>query len=70
MVKAIAELNEFPWSGHAVLMGKVRHEWQERDYTLSWFGKKEGVAKRVYLTYIKEGILQGRRPDLVGGGQQ
>ena len=68
LVKAIAELNEFPWSGHAVLMGKVRHEWQERDYTLSWFGKKEGVAKRVYITYIKEGILQGRRPDLVGGG--
>ena len=68
LVKALAELNKFPWSGHAVLMGKIKHEWQERDYTLSWFGSKEEVAKRVYLTYIKEGILQGRRPDLVGGG--
>ena len=35
---------------------------------LSWFGEKEKVAKRVYLTYIKEGIPQGKRPDLVGGG--
>ena len=49
-------------------MGKIKHAWQERDYTLSWFGKKEGVAKRVYLTYIKEGMSQGKRPDLVGGG--
>ena len=68
LVKDLSELNVFPWSGHAVLIGKIKHAWQERDYTLSWFGQKEGVAKRVYLTYIKEGMSQGKRPDLVGGG--
>ena len=68
LVKDISELNGFPWSGHAVLMGKIKHEWQDRGYALSWFGEKERVAKKVYLTYIKEGISQGKRPELVGGG--
>ena len=49
-------------------MGKIKHEWQDRNYTLSWFGERETVAKRAYLTYVREGVSQGRRPDLVGGG--
>jgi len=68
LVKDVYELNQFPWSGHAVIMGSIKHDWQDRGYALSWFGKKDGVAKKVYLTYIKEGIAQGRRPDLIGGG--
>ena len=35
---------------------------------MRWFGKKQGEAKRAYRYYIKEGIDQGRRPELVGGG--
>lgn len=42
--------------------------WQDRDYVLSWFGEKEGQAKKGYRQYVKAGIDQGRRPDLVGGG--
>jgi len=68
LVKNIAELNEFPWSGHAVIMGNIRHEWQDRGYALSWFGKSEGVSKKAYLAYIREGMTQGRRSDLTGGG--
>lgn len=68
LVKNISELNGYPWSGHAVLMGKIKHEWQDRDYVLSWFGKKEGEAKRVYCKYVEEGIRLGKRPDLIGGG--
>ena len=34
LVKNISELNVFPWGGHAVLMGKIKHEWQDRDYAL------------------------------------
>ena len=49
-------------------MGKVTNDWQDRDYVLKWFGKKEGAAKRAYRDYVKKGIDQGRRPELVGGG--
>jgi REP element-mobilizing transposase RayT len=68
LVKDVLELNQFPWSGHAVIMGSIKHEWQDRSCVLAWFGKKERVAMKDYLSYIKEGIAQGRRPELVGGG--
>lgn len=35
---------------------------------MGWFGKKEGEAKKAYSKYVQEGIAQGRRPELVGGG--
>jgi len=49
-------------------MGRVKRGWQDRDYVLSWFGKREGEARRAYREYIEEGVGQGRRPELVGGG--
>jgi hypothetical protein len=33
-----------------------------------WLGKTESEAKREYRNYVKKGIDQGRRPELVGGG--
>lgn len=68
LVRNMSELDRYRWCGHAVLMGRVRNEWQDRDYVLRWFGKEEGPARRAYHRYVKEGIEQGRRPDLVGGG--
>ncbi len=53
---------------HYVVMGRIKHEWQDRDYVLSWFGNKEGEAMRAYRQYVEEGVGQGRRPELVGGG--
>jgi hypothetical protein len=49
-------------------MGRIKDDWQDRDYVLSWFGKREGKARRAYRRYLAEGINQGRRPELVGGG--
>jgi putative transposase len=68
VVKTMSELDKYRWSGHGVLMGRIKHEWQDRDYVLSWFGNKEGQAKKAYRQYVKEGIVLGRRPELVGGG--
>ena len=68
LVKDISKLDRYRWSGHSVLMGRIKHEWQDRDYVLSWFGEKEGKAKKAYRQYVKEGIALGRRPELIGGG--
>jgi putative transposase len=68
LVKTLSGLERYPWCGHSVLMGKRRHEWQDRDYVLSWFGSSEDKAKKAYRTYIHAGREQGRRPELVGGG--
>jgi REP element-mobilizing transposase RayT len=68
LVDSFAKLDRYRWCGHSVLMGRAKNDWQQRDYVLRWFGKKQGEAKRAYRHYVKEGIDQGRRPELVGGG--
>ncbi len=68
LVKSLTHLDRYRWSGHGVLMGKIKNEWQNRDYVLRWFGQKQGEAKKAYRSYVKKGIDQGRRPELVGGG--
>jgi len=68
LVGNLTELDRYPWCGHAVLMRRIKNDWQDRDYVLSWFGKRAGEARRVYRKYVEEGIIQGRRPELVGGG--
>jgi REP element-mobilizing transposase RayT len=67
-VKSLEKLDQYRWSGHATLLGKVENEWQDRDYVLKWFGKSEKVAKKNYRSFVKKGIDKGRRPELVGGG--
>ena len=48
-------------------MGKVKRDWQDTQYVLSFFGT-DGRCRRRYLDYVKKGISLGRRPELVGGG--
>lgn len=67
-VKDVSELNTYPWSGHAVIMGNVKHTWQDRDYVLSWFGKREKDAKSAYEKFVREEVAGEKRPELVGGG--
>ena len=68
LVDNLSKLVRYPWSGHSVLMGRMNKEWQDDEYVLKWFGQKVDEARRKYRHYMAEGIAQGRRPDLVGGG--
>jgi hypothetical protein len=68
IVQDIRGLKRFELTGHAVIMGKVRHEWQDAGYVLGMFGKRTGPARNAYSEFVSKGISQGKRPDLVGGG--
>lgn len=68
LVESLSKLDYFKWCGHSVVMKHRKSEWQDRDYVLSWFGKKEGRAKKSYREFVGKGIDQGKRPDLTGGG--
>ena len=68
LVKDVAELDRYPWCGHSVVMGYNKYPWQDTEYILSWFNKKKRNALKAYRQYINEGVSQGRRPELVGGG--
>jgi len=67
MVRDIEQLRDYRWSGHSAIMGRVKQQWQDVNTILAYFGKgKKAVEK--YEEFVKEGAVQGRRPELVGGG--
>jgi REP element-mobilizing transposase RayT len=68
LVTNLSELERYPYCGHGVIVGKIRHDWQDRAHALSWFGRTEGEAKKAYRKFIKDGVALGRRAELVGGG--
>jgi putative transposase len=67
VVTDFREFNRSPWSGHSALIGHIKREWQDTEYILSFFGNGF-VRRKNYLKFIEQGIAQGRRSDLVGGG--
>ena len=68
LVQRMGQLDRYRWCGHAVLIGKAKHKWQERRYVLSWFGRGVKEAVGAYRKFVEHGIALGRRSDLVGGG--
>jgi len=68
IVRDMSALNRSTWTGHSVLLGKVKRGWQDTDTVLSYFGSRLKDAILHYESFVKDGVSQGRRPDLVGGG--
>jgi transcription initiation factor TFIIIB Brf1 subunit/transcription initiation factor TFIIB len=48
-----------------VLLGHNANDWQSVDETLKLFGEKMSAARRRYREFVKKGVNQGRRPELV-----
>jgi len=68
LVTTLRELDAYAWCGHATLRGLKEQPWQDARAVLARFGKTHAEARRTYRDYLAEGIPQGRRPELVGGG--
>ncbi|MEE9905966.1 MAG: transposase [Chlorobium sp.] len=68
LAESLDDLERYPWSGHAVVMKRIRHEWQDRNYVLGYFGKRESSALQAYREFVAEESGRGRQPELTGGG--
>lgn len=68
LLDSLTKLDYYKWCGHSVLINQWKNEWQNRDFVLQWFDESEQTAKIKYREFIKEGIDQGKRPELTGGG--
>jgi putative transposase len=66
LVKNLEELEAYPWSGHATLLGKAKNGWQAAEEVLSQYGERRAEALRQYRKHMEEGI--GLKEDLSGGG--
>ena len=68
VVPGLAALKMYPWTGHAAIMGAGSPAWQETETILAHFGTTRRRAARRYEEFVRAGVAQGRRPELVGGG--
>ncbi len=67
VVADLEELSHYQWVGHSAIMGRVRREWQDIDTVLGYFGRGRKAVEK-YEQFVREGVLQGRRSELLGGG--
>ncbi len=68
MVEDLRSLDAYPYCGHSRIMGRFKNSWQDTDYILRWFGGQISRARRRYNHFVSEGVSQGQRPELTGGG--
>ena len=67
-VQDLKALKKYQWCGHGALMGQFDAGFQDTAYVLGLFGHSTRQARRAYESFVSEGVKQGRRPELVGGG--
>lgn len=68
LVKDYNELQAYPFCGHGVIMGKLDRQWQNTNFILQMFDTDLIAARSGYHLYVQDGIIMGRRKDLIGGG--
>jgi len=68
LVKAIEELDRYPFCGHRSIIGKAKHPWTDADYVLLQFGSTRRKGLAGYRKFMREGVGLGHQPELTGGG--
>jgi len=68
LVTTLEQLDRYPWSGHRTLIGKAKHPWMDVGHALSQFGTTHRGAVNEYRRFMRDGLSQGRLPELTGGG--
>lgn len=68
LVSDFGKLASFPYAGHKALTGTQPDDWQDTAAVLALFDEDPGQARHRYIQFVHDGIAQGRRTDLIGGG--
>ena len=68
LVNDLKGLEGYPYSGHSRLTGKLKGPWQNVDTVLAMFGKTRREARRRYVEFVVQGVSEGKKPELTGGG--
>src|SRR4030042_7176104 len=56
LITEYKKLSGYPYCGHGAIMGRREIEWQDTDYVLGLFGKKEAGARKQYCRFILKGV--------------
>ena len=66
--KDLGELGLYRYSGHTTLVGKRKYPWQDTGAVLGRFGADVWRTREQDEDFVAEGVFQGPRPELQGGG--
>lgn len=64
----VESLDNYRWTGHAVLLGEHDFAAQDTDFVLAQFGDRVGAARQAYRDFVREGAGRESEIDLEGGG--
>lgn len=70
LAKDLRELERYAYCGHGAILGRQNNRWQDRDSVLAQFGKAEAQSVAAYRRYMTDGVVLGRRLELVGGARR
>jgi putative transposase len=68
IVSSIEELDNYPWSGHQMIIKREKNKWMDVEHVLAGFGETRRQAIREYRRFMTEGLTMGKQPELTGGG--
>jgi REP element-mobilizing transposase RayT len=68
IVENLSILDRYRWTGHAVLMGNQRLDWQHTETVLEHFGHDTMAARCGYRAFMMKGMSTAPEVDLGGGG--
>ena len=68
IVGDISRLNRYRWCGHGTILGYHQHPWQNTSEVRRQFGEDTTLFRRRYMRFVIQGVVEGRREDLCGGG--
>ena len=68
LVPDMEALDRYCWCGHGVLLGRHALRGQVTDEILQLFSKNFPRARQLYRQFVADGVEQGHREELVGGG--
>lgn len=67
-VADVEALGRYRWCGHGVLLGRHALRGQVTDEILQRFANRVQRARHAYLQFVADGVAQGFRDELAGGG--
>jgi putative transposase len=68
LVRSVAALTRYPWSGHAALMGFAEHAFQDIDEILGRFGRQAGNARKRLVSFMSDRETAKSEEHLFKGG--
>jgi hypothetical protein len=68
MLKKLNDLDRYPWTGHAAIMGHRKQDWQSVTEVLRLFASGVVTARRRYREYVAQDLGERESDALLGGG--